>query len=483
MSFVEDLTMRDHSDINRLFNDVMYPMREWLETKITQATNRKEFLEYESIYRALYTYDATTNNFLEEFQSPMEIITGKYGLTKDEMTAFCHFYPRTISGSAVTIDSFNTSRYKNPFLAYNNLVTWNFNITIQTPDGEEDRGVLYFHDILNSPDLRELTNPDGTRVFMDWNDGAVGWEVNELAVERAIYLINELKEDELQSAFFQINTPVLNSDGNTFKEGDKLSPTIRNGTFKEILIDKVIMDILGLAVPPKTYLEYLERKNETLYNLLVADNRFNLNKQAWLEDVMKVVLVLETELNMHMKYFEQSVVGSELFFKPLITLIKHFKSTFVDFAKTGLKYDLGDKVDSGGNSNMFKLFDEIKLIIHFVVMAKRGYNSQFGLYDTEHKATHRILMKDQPQIIKPTKNGYEVVNRKSCMGSIRMVDEAKFSKNGKPVDPSGHTSAWYSGEPGTGRWSEEDDLIMKTRNSSERITNLPVDTDGWKNFV
>jgi hypothetical protein len=132
---------------------------------------------------------------------------------------------------------------------------------------------------------------------------------------------------------------------------------------------------------------------------------------------------------------------------------------------------------------MFKLFDEIKLIIHFVVMAKRGYNSQFGLYDTEHKATHRILMKDQPQIIKPTKNGYEVVNRKSCMGSIRMVDEAKFSKNGKPVDPSGHTSAWYSGEPGTGRWSEEDDLIMKTRNSSERITNLPVDTDGWKNFV
>lgn len=414
MWFVEDLTMRDQSDINRLFNEVMYPMREWLELKISQATNRKEFLEYEAIYRALFTYDATHNNFLDEFQSPIEIIRQKYELTEDEMKAFSHFYPRTISGQAVTVETFPTSRYKNPFLAYNNNVTWYFPINIETPQGVEDRGVIYFHDILNCPDLRELANPNGTRVFMDYEDPDVGWEVNEAAVERLIYLINNLKEDELQSAFFQVDTPVLNSGGKVFPEGEKLSANIRNGNFKEILIDKVIMDILGLAVPPQTYLEYLERKNEKLYNLLVADNRFNLNKQAWLDDVMKIVLVLETELNMHMKYFEQSVVGSELFFKPLITLIKHFKSTFVNFAKTGLKYDMGDKIDSGGNSNMFKLFDDIKLVIHFVVMAKRGYNSQFGLYDTEHRLKHRILLKDRPP------------------GSIGIVDEVKFLKNGKP---------------------------------------------------
>ena len=28
----------------------------------------------------------------------------------------------------------------------------------------------------------------------------------------------------------------------------------------------------------------------------------------------------------------------------------------VDFAKTGLSYVFGDKMDAGGNSNMFKLF-------------------------------------------------------------------------------------------------------------------------------
>ena len=484
MSFIEDLTMRDQSDINRLFNDVMYPMREWLELKITKAINRHEFLEYESIYRALFTYDATRSNFLSEFQPPMDILSTKYGLATEEMLAFQHFYPRTLTGEAVTVDTFKTSRYKDPFLAYNNKITWNFQVIVETTKGEEDRGTLYLHDILNCNDLRELTNPDGTRIFMDWESNEDGWEVNEAAVEKVIALINDLNEDELQKAVFQVETPVLNSAGKVFAEGEKLPPIIRSGAFKEILMDKVIMDILGLCVPPKTYVEYLERKNEKLYNLLIDGNRFNLDKQAWLDDVMKVVLVLETELNMHMKYFEQSVVGSELFFKPLITLIKHFKSTLVDFAKTGLKYDMGDKVDSGGNSNMFKLFDDIKLIIHFVVLARRGYDSQFGLYDAEHKAKHKIIMKDQPQIIRPNASGgYNVISRRSFMGSIRMVDEAKFSKNGKPIDPSDHTSSWYSGEPGTGRWSEEDNVIMKTQTSTERITNLPVDTDSWKTFV
>ena len=484
MSFVEDLTMRDKSDINRLFNDVMYPLREWLELKITQSINRQEFLEYESIYRALFTYDATRSNFLDEFQLPIEVLTTKYELTADEMTAFRHFYPRTLTGQAVTIDTFRNSRYTDPFLAYNNKVTWNFQVVIETTKGDEDRGTLYLHDILNCADVRELTNPDGTRIFMDWESNEDGWEVNEAAVEKVIALINALSEDELQKAVFQVNTPILNSAGKSFSAGDKLPANIRNGNFKEILMDKVIMDILGLCVPPKTYIEYLERKNEKLYNLLVDGNRFNLDKQTWLDDVMKIVLVLETELNMHMKYFEQSVVGSELFFKPLITLIKHFKSTFVDFAKTGLKYDLGDKVDSGGNSNMFKIFDDIKLIIHFVVLARRGYDSQFGLYDTEHKSKHKIIMKDRPQLIRPNGNGgYDVVNRQSYMGSIRMVDEAKFSKNGKPVDPSNHTSAWYSGEAGTGRWTEEDDVIMKTRISTERVANLPVDNSSWKKYV
>ena len=62
------------------------------------------------------------------------------------------------------------------------------------------------------------------------------------------------------------------------------------------------------------------------------NNRFIIDKESWLEDVMKIVLAVETELNLHMKYYEQSILGSELFFKPLTTLINHFKSTFIHIA-------------------------------------------------------------------------------------------------------------------------------------------------------
>lgn len=483
MEFMENLTMKNSSDINRLFNDVIYPMREWLEYKISNASNRYEYVEYESIYRALYTYDINKNSFLADFKMPMEIICEKYDISDDDILAYKHFYPRTISGEAVTIEDYNSSRYLYPFLNRLNEVDWFIHITIETPYGEDDRGYLYFHDILNCDDVRKLTNPDGTRIFMDYEDGDIGWELNQKAVDKAIYLIEHLDEQDLHNAYFQINTPVLNSGGKQFNANEKLPSNIRSGLYKEILKEKILMDTQGLCNPPTTYQEYLYRKNTKLYELLVGGDRFNLNKEEWLNDVLKVVLTIENELNLHLKYFEQSVVGPSLFFKPLITLIKHFKSTFVNFAKTGLSYVFGDKMDTGGNSNMFKIFDEVQFIVHFVTLAHRGYESQFGLYDTWHKSNHHIIMKDRSEILVMRGDGFITNERTENMGSIRMVDEVKFFKNGHPIDPSGSVSSWYTGESGTGRWSEEDDILMRSRNSVERVQNMPVDLDGWKDFV
>lgn len=487
MSFMENLTMKTSADINRLFNDVMYPMREWLELKISNASDRREFIEYESIYRALFTYDATRNSFLDDFEVPLETIRKKYNLSEHDIMSYQHFYPRTMTGEAITVKKYNASvnetRYKFPFLERINQVDWWIHVIIDTPEGEDDRGYIYFHDILNSPNLMELTNPDGTRVFMDYEDGDIGWEINVKAVEKAYQLLNNLNEDDLHAAYFQIDTPILNSGGEKFYAGELLPANIRTGIYKEILKEKLLMDMQGLATPPETYMEYLYRKNRKLYNLLMEGDRFNLDKESWLNDVMRIVLAVETELNIHMKYFEQSVVGTELFFKPLITLIKHFKSTFVNFAHTGLKYMFADKIDTGGNSNMFKLFDDVKFIVHFVTLANSGFESQFGIYDTEHKAKFRILMKDRSEILKMTGSGFDAQVRTERMGSIHLVDEMKFFKNGKPLDPSGQTSSWYSGEPGTGRWSEEDDITMSDHIGTAHISNMPVDLDGWKDFV
>lgn len=483
MDFMKNLTIQTPADINRLYHEVMYPMREWLEYNIANASNRYEYIEYESIYRALYTYDATQNTLQNDFKPPLEIICEKFHLSEDDLIAYQHFYPRTMHGSKVTIEEYENSRYKYPFLSRKQPIDFFIHLIIETVYGEDDRGIVYFHDILNCQDLRELTNPDGTRVFMDYEDEEKGWEINQQAVDKLLELIDQIDDEQLNSAYFQVNTPILNSGGKLYQEGELLPPNIRSGIFKEILKEKIIMDMQGLAKPPATYLEYLYRKNIKLYNLLTEGDRFITDKESWLNDILKIVLILESELNIHMKYFEQSVVGSELFFQPLITLINRFKSNLVDFAKTGLRYVFGDKIDSGGNSNMFKLFDEVDFVIHFVTLKNKGYESQFGLYDTEHAMKYYIELKDRSEMIQEIEDGYHVNPRDYSMGSIRMVDEVKLFKNGKEIDPNDHSSIWYSGEPGTGRWSEEDDILMRIRKENARVSNPPIDLNGWKDFI
>lgn len=483
-TFISNLRVIDPTDINRLFNEVLYPMREWLEIRINSTDNRQEFIEYENIYRALFTYDINRNTFLDDFKMPLDKICETYNITDEELRMFKHFYPRTISGEKITIEDYDTSRYHHPFVALGNEIDFYVHIIINSELGEEDRGYLYFHDILNCEDLRELTNPNGTRVFMDYEDGDIGWQINKKAVDKALELLDELDPQMMYNAMFQINTPILNSGGLSYTAGERLPSNIRSSLYKTILIEKVRMDLNGYAKPPKTYMEYLSRKNDKLYHLLTDGNRFESDKNAWLEDVLKVVLAVETNLDMHMKYFEQSVVGSNLFFKPLITLIKHFKSNLVDFAKTGLRFIFDDKMDAGGNSNMFKLFDEVDFIVHFVTLVHKGYESQFGLYDTIHQTDYHIIMKDMSQLIQMIEGeGFLANVREERMGSIHMVDEVKFFKNGQPIDPNGHASVWFSGEPGSGRWSEEDDILMRARKDATRVKNYPVDLDGWKAYI
>ena len=76
--------------------------------------------------------------------------------------------------------------------------------------------------------------------------------------------------------------------------------------------------------------------------------------------------------------------------------------------------------------------------------------------------------------------------RKILPGSLRMTDEAKFFKNGENIDPTltDKESLWFIGESGTGRWSDEDDFIMKTRSSNQRLQKIyNFDFKSWKWFV
>lgn len=480
--FISNISIENESDISRVYSGIMYPLREWLENKIVTADTRKEFLEYEAVYRALFTYDITRNKILDDFKSPLKTIQEKYELTDDDMKALKYFYPHKSDGSAVTIEEFsedvNKTKYRYPFLSLNYKVAWNINVKLKT---KEDRGHLYFYDILNCDDIRTLKNENDEFIFMDYEDPEIGWQINQDAVDAAIAEIDKLESDELNAAYFQIYTPT--ADGEYYNAGEKLPTNIRSSVFKSILIDKIKMDAAGFAQPPKSYFDYLYRKNEEFYNILFAQNIFSRNREGWMNNVQSVTLAIENALSLHMKYLEQSIIGKDLFFQPLITLISHFKSLLVTIVKTDLKYIFDDKMDAGGNSNMLKLFDQIKTLTHHSIIKSTGYDADMRLYDTIQKTKLLTHLYDRSETIRTMiGEGFAAEEKIATVGSIHMSDEMKFFKNGAPID-SEESSMWYSGNPGSGRWSEEDDVLMKSRVKNNRIYNAPVDLEGWKDFV
>ena len=243
--------------------------------------------------------------------------------------------------------------------------------------------------------------------------------------------------------------------------------TVLEIAYNNIVIDKIKMDCNGLAVLPDTYFESLKRKNELLYGILMDNDRFHRNREAWTNDVMSIITTIESSLSMHLKYFEQSVLGETLFFKPLVTLINHFKSILVDISKTGLRYIFDDKIDVGGNSNMFKLFDEIPSIIHNIILAGSGYESDFGLYDTEHTLKHHILLSDKLQkLIMKLDHKMETAE----IGAFGLIDMAKFYKNGEILDSAGDNPIWFNGDNNMSVGS----LLNQPK---------PADLEAWKDFV
>ena len=483
MSFINSLTITSIDDISRVFYDVISPMREWLERKIVQAEDRQEYLEYENVYRALFSYDIAKATHVGDnaFKTPMETICEEYGITEDQMAVYRHFYPRTLTGEVITVSNlYKDGRYQECYEFIDNEINWYLKI----PELFANKGYLYLHDILNCHDCRDIPvrNENGTdtglKFFMEYKDDS-GWQINTKAVELAIKAIESLDGNQLNNAKIFVSTPnIEGSETIWYSPGTplvKIAPV-----FKNILIEKLQMDIDGLADPATTYFELLRRRNSKLYGLLMNDPV----SDTWVNNVSTIILTLENEISCHMKYMEQAVIGKNLFFKPLVTLINLFKSMMVYIAKTGVEYIFDSKLDITGTSNMFRMFDEMEMILHFTTVSNSGFTSEFGMFDTIPATKRKAIVKDRTRLITETiGQGFATKTRTSKDGSMRMSDEAKFYKNGKPVDPNEHASVWFSGEPGSGRWSEEDDILTRTRMGNDRVQGIKYDYDAWKDYV
>lgn len=471
LEIMSNLTIKTSADISRLFNEVMLPLRDWLTEEIARPLNRQEYLEYEKLYRATFTYDIVRDVFVDGFVTPSAQIATKYDITDTELLALQLFYPHRPSGSVITIDDFEGSQY-NPFIGVESHLQKHWYISVLK------NGVItpiYFYDILNRKDVRFFN--DGTKDAVWWN----GDVTDTVVVNSVINELNSLPADELRNAYFKILTQIPNSNNEAYYPNELLPITIRNDIFKNILIDKVTMDTAGMAEAPTTYSEFLKRSNPTLYALL---SKHDIEHTEFMSDMMSIVVAIEEYLDMRLKHFEQHIAGLEMYFKPLITLIRYFKSYMVDFTSASIRWIFDDKIDAGGNSNMLKLFDEIHNQVFHTIFAGYGTNVEFGLYDAKLNMGLQTLYKDG--VSKNTDlynvHGTKIHKRPQSAGTDIMRDECIFFINGKREDMN-QPSNWISGTKDVGRFVDESNYNMKDYKTTQHIEHAPIDYDAWKNFV
>lgn len=494
LEFVQNMHLTNSAgSIKTIFEDVMTPFRDWLAYQLSQTPYKDEYVEYEKIYRATFSYDVAQSIFVKDFAVPIERLKVKYDISDKDMQDFQLFYPHNNeTGKAIREEELADSKYVSFLDTSPNLKKTYFVDT--------GRGKLYFYDILNSPDLRYITNTNGTR-----SPNPLFWDANErkydqIAINKAVQEIEALNPNQLANSYFKVDSFIIGDEA-SFRKGPHKDPVTGNivytylpssitapGIFQKVLVEKIKMDLNGEAVRATTYEDYLRRKSPLLYDLLLTFDQSH-DKSAPENDnfntaVMVIVLAIEAELNMYLKVFEQGVAGNDTYFKTLVTLIKYFKSYMIDFTRCAVRYIIDNKVDAGGTSNMLKLFDEIYAMYWYMHI-----DDEFGLYDAIHQARIHLRIHDKSQMLVTSKNedGYytDVRKRETHMGSMRMVDEVKFFLNGKDKDSfhQDKESFWTSGEEDVGRFDMPDDHIDETYDSTQEVTRGPVDDEAWKEFT
>lgn len=170
-----------------------------------------------------------------------------------------------------------------------------------------------------------------------------------------------------------------------------LSQTIKNN-YKQIIIDKVSIDLGSSQYGPTSFENLLMMENPSLYEYLVElRNDSNENIILLLRSIIKA---LETYANTSLSALECKALGIEQYFHILKEVISYFKSYMVEFTKEEFTYIFDGLLDNGGNSNMLKLFDEI---------SNGGINVTPGdsmtLYDASHADAHFNMPDDNIGLI------------------------------------------------------------------------------------
>ena len=155
---------------------------------------------------------------------------------------------------------------------------------------------------------------------------------------------------------FNLNVYTYDHDKDLVVQQSTL-PTVIKENYKQMIIDKVNIDLGNSIYGPTTFENLLMIENPSLYEYLL-DTRKN-NSEDLILLIRSIIKALESYANTSLTALECKALGIEEYFRILREVISYFKSYMVEFTKEEFTYVLDGLFDNGGNSNMLRLYDEI----------------------------------------------------------------------------------------------------------------------------
>lgn len=306
-------------------------------------------------YNDLKNYDyIKPEEFIPMLEDILDMKTNNIGVSLTHDVKYLYDYLVDKLRNCVTIMEYRqVSNVYNKLFLVNPVRNWYDNITFDPDIIIMDQYHITEKDLAS---FKNFYNQSDERINVSFNDEVFSVNIyavmNENVENIMINNIYPFRNDEFISAF---SNTVLNDFISPSLLQSSISESIKNN-YKNIINDKVILDVGNTDEGPKNFESLLFRSNQSLYRYIYS---LRNDKSELIKLIRTIIRSLESYTNSKLSALEFKALGVDDYFSILKEVISYFKSYMVEFASSEIYLVFDGLFDYGGNSNMINLYDEI----------------------------------------------------------------------------------------------------------------------------
>ena len=316
---VDNVLNRKSSNVGEALMKDIHNIYDYILEKVRTSRTIHDYRQATEAYNTLFLVDPIRNWYNPEGKDPSQVICDRYNITEHELDSFNMYYPA--QGTKVLVN--NVMEPVQPEIL----------ITSYKP---EDGYVypIYLHSVLNED---------------CYNLKVVAYKADDIHNTINTY---PFRDPDFVEEF---DKAVNQFTDNTIQGSNLVKPIKDN--YRQIIIDKVNIDISNSEFGPTTFESLLMMDNVSLYDYLVNAKKNNPDEVITM--MRSIVAALEIYTSSSLYALSCSVLGVDKYLSILKEVISYFKSYMVEFTRDEFRYIFGGILDNGGNSDMLHLIDEM----------------------------------------------------------------------------------------------------------------------------